>query len=195
MDQRPRHVPEASATTHRTRQGPLAGVRVLDLSRLFAGNMLTQVLADFGAEVIKVEPPAGDTLRAWRDRRRPDATGRSTARNKKSLGLDLRKPEARELLLQLVPSAQMFIESFRPGTLEKMGLAPETLLELNPQLRHRAHLRLGPGRPLPPAPGLRHVDRGHVGLRGDQRLRRPRAGAAADVPGRHDRRDCTAPRP
>ena len=74
-------------------QGPLAGLRVLDLSRLFAGNLLTQVLGDFGAEVIKVEPPEGDTLRAWR------TEGVAThwkiyARNKKSLCLDLRRAPA-----------------------------------------------------------------------------------------------------
>jgi crotonobetainyl-CoA:carnitine CoA-transferase CaiB-like acyl-CoA transferase len=113
--------------------GPLSRLRVLDLSRLFAGNLLTQILGDFGAEVIKVEPPAGDTLRAWR------TNGVSThwkiyARNKKSLCLELRKPEARELLLGLVPSTHIFVESFRPGTLEKMGLAPEILLKRNPKL-------------------------------------------------------------
>src|SRR4029077_2535116 len=92
--------------------GPLAGVRVLDLSRLVAGNTLTQLLGDFGAEVVKVEPPAGDTLRAWQTK------GVSTdwkiyARNKKSLCLDLRKPEAKELLLKLLPTAAIFVESFR----------------------------------------------------------------------------------
>jgi formyl-CoA transferase len=114
-------------------RGPLTGVRVLDLSRLVAGNTLTQVLADFGAEVIKIEPPAGDTLRSWQ------TNGVATnwklyARNKKSLGLELRNAEARELLLKLVPSAAMFIESFRPGTLEAMGLAPQQLHERNPRL-------------------------------------------------------------
>jgi formyl-CoA transferase len=114
-------------------KGALDGVRVLDLSRLVAGNTLTQVLADFGAEVIKVEPPAGDTLRAWQ------TNGVATnwkiyARSKKSLALELRKPEARELVRRLVPSAAMFIESFRPGTLEAMDLAPARLLELNPGL-------------------------------------------------------------
>ncbi len=113
--------------------GALDGVRVLDLSRLVAGNTLTQVLADFGAEVIKVEPPAGDTLRAWQTK--GVATNwKIYARNKKSLSLELRKPEARELLLRLLPSAAMFIESFRPGTLEAMALAPETLFEHNPKL-------------------------------------------------------------
>src|ERR1700680_2756779 len=114
-------------------KGTLSGVRVLDLSRLFAGNLLTQVLGDFGAEIIKVEPPLGDTLRAWR------TNGVSThwkiyARNKKSLCLELRNPKARELLLRFVPASHIFIESFRPGTLEEMGLPPELLLQHNPKL-------------------------------------------------------------
>ena len=114
-------------------RGPLRGLRVLDLSRLFAGNVLTQVLGDFGAEVIKVEPPEGDTLRAWQTK------GVSThwkiyARNKKSLALDLRQPAAIGLLRRLVPSATLLIESFRPGVLEKMGLAPADLHALNPKL-------------------------------------------------------------
>jgi formyl-CoA transferase len=113
--------------------GPLDGVRVLDLSRLFAGNVLTQMLGDFGAEVVKVEPPNGDTLRGWKTR------GVSThwkiyARNKKSLCLDLRSTKARELLLDLVPSAGIIVESFRPGVLEAMGLAPEVMLKRNPKL-------------------------------------------------------------
>jgi formyl-CoA transferase len=113
--------------------GPLAGVRVLDASRLVAGNTLTQVLGDFGAEVIKIEPPAGDTLRAWQ------TEGVATnwklyARNKKSLCLELREPRARELLMGLIPSAAIFVESFRPGTLEAMELPPSTLLAHNPKL-------------------------------------------------------------
>ena len=114
-------------------RGTLDGVRVLDLSRLVAGNMLTQVLGDFGAEVIKVEPPAGDTLRAWQTNG-VQTNWKLYARNKKSLGLELRKPEARELLARLIPTAALFVESFRPGTLENMGFAPETLFERNPKL-------------------------------------------------------------
>lgn len=114
-------------------RGPLDDVRVLDLSRLFAGNVLTQILGDYGADVIKVEPPEGDTLRAWQ------TAGVSThwkiyARNKKSLALDLRRPEAIDLLKRLVPTADLLIESFRPGVLEKMGLAPAILHALNPRL-------------------------------------------------------------
>jgi crotonobetainyl-CoA:carnitine CoA-transferase CaiB-like acyl-CoA transferase len=115
------------------RRGTLDGVRILDLSRLFAGNVLTQMLGDFGADVIKVEPPEGDTLRAWK------TEGVSThwkiyARNKKSLCLDLRSPQAAEIIRALVPTSDLFIESFRPGVLEKMGLGPDILLEFNPKL-------------------------------------------------------------
>ena len=107
---------------------------MLDLSRLVAGNVLTQVLGDFGAEVIKVEPPAGDTLRAWQTK------GVAThwkiyARNKKSLCLELRKPEAREIAAPArAVERHVFVESFRPGTLEEMGLGPDRLLETNPKL-------------------------------------------------------------
>ncbi len=114
-------------------RGALADVRVLDLSQLVAGNTLTQLLADFGADVIKVEPPSGDTLRAWKVQD-VETNWKLYARNKKSLGLQLRSPKARELLLGLVPSAAIFVESFRPGTLERMGLAPDVLLERNPKL-------------------------------------------------------------
>jgi len=124
--------PKKRDYTPQTR-GALRGVRVLDLSRLVAGNTLTQVLADFGAEVIKVEPPAGDTLRAWQTNGVP-VTWKLYARSKKSLCLELRRPEACALLLDLVPSAAIFIESFRPGTLEKMNLAPEVLFARNPKL-------------------------------------------------------------
>jgi crotonobetainyl-CoA:carnitine CoA-transferase CaiB-like acyl-CoA transferase len=114
-------------------RGPLNGIRVLDLSRLVCGNQLTQVLGDFGAHVIKVEPPTGDTLRDW-------VTNGVTinwtqyARNKKSLCVDFRNSETRDLLLRLAETAQIFVESFRPGALEEMGLAPDVLLARNPKL-------------------------------------------------------------
>jgi len=115
------------------RKGTLDGVRILDLSRLFAGNVLTQILGDFGAEVVKVEPPEGDTLRAWKTQG-VETHWKVYSRNKKSLCLGLRDPRAAEIIRKLVPSAQIFVESFRPGVIEKMGLAPETLLALNPGL-------------------------------------------------------------
>jgi crotonobetainyl-CoA:carnitine CoA-transferase CaiB-like acyl-CoA transferase len=113
---------------------PLAGIRVLDLSRLVAGNMVSLQLADYGAEVIKIEDPKiGDPLRAWR------VKGLSLhwkvyARNKKSLALSLRPPEGRALLLDLAATAQVLIENFRPGTLEEMGIGPAQLHARNPSL-------------------------------------------------------------
>ncbi|KGM34525.1 CaiB/BaiF CoA transferase family protein [Inquilinus limosus] len=116
-----------------TLQGPLSGVRVLDLSRLVAGNMLSLQLADFGADVVKIEPPQGDPLRDWTD------DGQSLhwkvyARNKRSMVLNLREAADMDALLALVETADVFIENFRPGTLESMGIAPERLLKLNPNL-------------------------------------------------------------
>ena len=116
-----------------TAQGPLHGMRVLDLSRLVAGNMLSLQLGDFGAEVIKVEPPEGDPLRAWRDGGE-QLFWKTYSRNKMSVVLNLRQPAAMDALLRLVDAADVFIENYRPGTLEAMGLAPDTLLARNPRL-------------------------------------------------------------
>jgi crotonobetainyl-CoA:carnitine CoA-transferase CaiB-like acyl-CoA transferase len=114
-------------------RGPLAGVRVLDLSRVVAGNMVSLLLADFGADVVKIEAPEGDPLRDWLVNGIA-ANWKVYARNKKSVCLNLRKPEAKELLLKLTETAGIFIENFRPGTLEKMGLGPDVLHARNPKL-------------------------------------------------------------
>ena len=114
--------------------GPLQGIRAIDLSRLVAGNMLSLQLADYGAEVIKVEDPErGDPLRDWRVKG-VSIHWKVYARNKKSLALALRSPEGLELLARLVDTADVLIENFRPGTLEAMGLAPAVLQERNPGL-------------------------------------------------------------
>jgi crotonobetainyl-CoA:carnitine CoA-transferase CaiB-like acyl-CoA transferase len=144
-------------------RGTLEGVRVLDLSRLVAGNTLTQVLGDFGAEVIKVEPPAGDTLRAWQTKGVP-INWKIYARNKKSLGLELRHAEARDILLKLVAGAHMFVESFRPGTLENIGLAPERLLEVNPRLVIVRVSGFGQGGPYRRRPGFGTLVEGMSGF-------------------------------
>ncbi len=113
---------------------PLDGVRILDLSRVVAGNALTAFLGDFGAEVIKVERPGrGDDLRNWR------VNGVSTywkaySRNKKSVSLNLREDRARAMLLDLVKDADALVENYRPGRLEAMGLGPEVLHAVNPRL-------------------------------------------------------------
>jgi crotonobetainyl-CoA:carnitine CoA-transferase CaiB-like acyl-CoA transferase len=117
-----------------SRQGPLNDVRVLDLSRLVAGNMLSAYLADFGADVIKVEKPgSGDDLRHWREGGH-DIYWKVYARNKRSLVLDLKTDQGLADLMALVKTSQIFIENFVPGGLEKMGLGPDVLLALNPAL-------------------------------------------------------------
>ena len=111
---------------------PLDGLVVLDLTRLVAGNMLSLQLADFGAEVIKIEEPGkGDPLRDWRVEG-ISAYWKVYARNKKSVTLKLREAEGKALLLRLVEHADVVIENFRPGTLETMGLGPAVLLARNP---------------------------------------------------------------
>jgi crotonobetainyl-CoA:carnitine CoA-transferase CaiB-like acyl-CoA transferase len=112
---------------------PLAGIRVLDLSRLMAGNMLTLQLADFGAEVIKVESAQGDTLRDWKNDGKP-LWWKVYGRNKKSICLDLKDDGDRQALLRLVPQAHVVVESFRHGGMEAFGLGPEQLHALNPRL-------------------------------------------------------------
>lgn len=113
---------------------PLDGVRVIDLSRLVAGNMLSVSLADFGAEVIKIEiPKVGDSLRDWLEDGVP-CHWKVYARNKKSVTLDIRKPEGRAVIERMAKTASVFIESFRPGVMERLGLGPEQLWAVNPKL-------------------------------------------------------------
>ena len=116
-----------------TAAGALDGVRVVDLSRLVAGNILTKVLADHGAEVVKVEPPEGDTLRAWRTRG-VSTTWKALGRNKLSVCLHLRSAEGANVVRAMAQDAAMLVESFRPGVLEAMGLHPASLLQANPRL-------------------------------------------------------------
>ena len=116
---------------------PLAGLRVIDLSAVIAGPSVARYLADFGADVIKVERPEGDTLRnmAWRDPR--DGTGlwwKMANRNKRFVVLDLKLDADRDVLLGLVDGADVLIENFRPGTLERLGLGPDVLHGRNERL-------------------------------------------------------------
>jgi formyl-CoA transferase len=117
--------------------GPLAGLRVIELGTLLAGPFCGQLLGDFGAEVIKVEPPGqGDPMRAWG---REKAGGKSlwwpvVARNKKAITLDLRQAEGQALLRDLVAKSDFLLENFRPGTMEKWGLGWTELAAINPRL-------------------------------------------------------------
>ncbi|MGY2048006.1 CaiB/BaiF CoA transferase family protein [Methylobacterium sp. JK268] len=114
-------------------EGPLAGIRVLDLSRLVAGNMLSLQLADFGADVIKLEPGRGDPLRHWQENG-ISAWWKVYSRNKRSIRLDLKTSEGKDTLRRLVPGAQVLVEGFRPGVMEAAGFGPDALLALNPKL-------------------------------------------------------------
>lgn len=115
---------------------PLAKLKVVEMGQLIAGPFAAKTLADFGADVIKIEPPkVGDALRKWRLLK--DGTSiwwQVQSRNKRSLSLDLREAEAQDIVRTLLKEADVLIENFRPGTLEGWGLDPEKLLELNPKL-------------------------------------------------------------
>jgi len=118
-------------------QGPLKDIRVIEMGQLLAGPFCGQLLADFGAEVIKIEPPGvGDPMREW-GQEKPH--GKSlwfpvVARNKKSVTLNLRTPEGQALARQLIGTADILLENFRPGTMERWGLDYATLAALNPGL-------------------------------------------------------------
>ena len=116
--------------------GPLAGVRVLELGSLIAGPFCAKTLGDFGAEVVKVEPPGdGDPLRRWRKMRNGVSLWwHVQSRNKKSVTCDLRRPEGQEVVRRLAKRADIVIENFRPGALEKWNLGWEALSRENPKL-------------------------------------------------------------
>jgi crotonobetainyl-CoA:carnitine CoA-transferase CaiB-like acyl-CoA transferase len=116
---------------------PLADVRVIDVSTVIAGPNCARYLADFGADVIKVERPGGDSLRsmAWRDERDGEGIWWKLAnRNKRAVVLDLKDPADVDLLLRLVDEAHVLVENFRPGTLERLGLGPDVMHDRNPGL-------------------------------------------------------------
>ncbi|WP_343498661.1 CoA transferase [Achromobacter denitrificans] len=148
---------------------PLNGIRVLELGQLIAGPFAAKMLGEFGAEVIKIEPPGkGDPLRNWRLLH--DGTSvwwQVQSRNKKSISLDLRKPEAQDLIRALVKDIDVVVENFKPGTMEGWGLGWEELRAINPRLvmlRVSGYGQTGPYRDLPgfgaigeAMGGLRHL--------------------------------------
>ena len=118
-----------------TAEGPLSGIRVVEMGQLIAGPFCGQLLGDHGAEVIKFEQPGvGDPLRQWGNVRPDDWSvwWSVIGRNKKSVTLNLRTPEGQELAREVIDTADVVIENFRPGTAEKWNLGYETLAERNP---------------------------------------------------------------
>ncbi len=145
---------------------PLAGLRVLDLTRVLAGPMCTMLLGDMGAEIIKIEDPAhGDDTRGWA----PLVGGWSTYflsvnRNKKSVAIDLKSVEGRALLEDLIKTADVLVENFRPGTLERLGFGPERARSINERLIYCSISGYGATGPRRDLPGYDMVIQGESGL-------------------------------
>lgn len=152
--------------------GPLAGIRVTDCSTVLAGPLCTMLLADLGADVVKVEPPEGDATRGWGP---PwvgeEAAGTRTAayflavnRNKRSIRLDLKQPAGREVLGRLLRRSDVLVENFRVGGLARLGFGDEVLAGLNPDLVHLAISGFGPDGPDAAKPGYDFVVQAVGGL-------------------------------
>ena len=134
-----------------TSQGPLSGIRVLDLSAYIAAPYGCTLLADQGAEVINVEPPTGDNLRKY-----PSTLAAASRaflgvnRGKSGIALDLKLPQAREVLLRLLRDADVMVHNFRPGVAERLGIGYDALRQLNPRLIYCAVSGYGESGPLKP---------------------------------------------
>jgi crotonobetainyl-CoA:carnitine CoA-transferase CaiB-like acyl-CoA transferase len=148
--------------------GPLSDIRVLDISTVLAGPNCARYFADFGADVIKVErPDTGDSLRgmAWRDPR--DGSGlwwKLVNRNKRNIALDLKNTDDRELFLQLLDDANVLVENFRPGTLERLDLHPDMLIARNPKLVVVRVSGFGQDGPYAKRPGFASIAESMAGL-------------------------------
>jgi crotonobetainyl-CoA:carnitine CoA-transferase CaiB-like acyl-CoA transferase len=148
-------------------QLPLTGLRVIELGQLIAGPFASKILAEFGADVIKVEPPSGgDPLRGWRlIHEGTSVWWAAHARNKRSLTLDLRTPEGQVIIRQLASDADILIENFRPGTMEKWGLGFKDLHAINPKLIMLRVSGYGQSGPYRDRPGFGVIGEAMGGLR------------------------------
>ncbi|MBK1783930.1 CaiB/BaiF CoA transferase family protein [Prauserella cavernicola] len=150
-----------------TAEGSLAGIRVVDLSRVLAGPLCTQMMADHGADVIKVEPPAGDETRGWGPPFvRPGTSAYFTGlnRNKRNIALDLASPEGQAALTRLLETADVLVENFKAGTLAKWGFDDDTLRERYPRLVHARITGFGVDGPKGSAPGYDAILQAYAGL-------------------------------
>ena len=152
--------------------GPLTGIRIVDCSTVLAGPYATMLLADLGADVIKVEPPDGDATRGWgppwvgslEDGTRTAAYALAVNRNKRSIRLDLRQPEGGLVLRRLLAGADVLVENHRPGGLARLGFGDDVLDEVNPALVHLSITGYGPAAPDPARPGYDFVIQAESGL-------------------------------
>ena len=156
-------------STEAASSGPLSDIRVIDIGHVLAGPFAATLLGDLGADVIKVENPrGGDTLRTLS----PKADGvpvwwKVAGRNKRCVALDLKVEEAKEILLRLIDGADVLVENFRAGTLERMGFEPELLMGPQSGTDNPANLRVRPG------PSRYRAARVRPDRRGDERDREP----------------------
>lgn len=145
---------------------PLSGVRVIEIGTFIAGPFAGQQLGDLGAEVIKIEQPgAGDPMRRWRDFGKGDLWWPSIGRNKQSVTMKLSDPQVRDAFLSLIREADILVENFRAGTLEKWGIGPDVLLETNPQLVITRVSGFGQSGPRASEPGFGSVGEAMGGIR------------------------------
>lgn len=137
--------------------GPLEGLIVADFAQLAQGPFATQILGDMGAEIVKIEPPKGDWMRHWSMANLTvggeGASYLSFNRNKRSIALDLKHPRGREVALRLIDRADVLVENFRPGVMERLGLGYETLADRNPRLIYCASSGWGQTGPYVKRPG------------------------------------------
>ncbi|HUH83219.1 MAG TPA: CoA transferase, partial [Stellaceae bacterium] len=153
--------------TQSTSPGALAGVKVIDLSRVLGGPYCTQMLGDHGADVIKVEPPQGDETRGWGPPFQGDAASYyiGVNRNKRGIALDLAKPEGRDVLFRLLAKADVLIENFKTGTMERWGMGyAEVLAGKFPRLVHCRVSGFGADGPLGGYPGYDAAVQAMAGL-------------------------------
>lgn len=145
---------------------PLDGIRVIEIGQLLAGPFAGCMLAYFGAEVIKIEPPEGDPIRGWRVLENGTSHWwRSIGRNKKSITLDLKKADGQKIARQLIDSADVVIENFRPGVMEGWGLGPDEIKQSNPKLIYARISGYGQTGPYASKPGFASVCEGMSGFR------------------------------
>jgi crotonobetainyl-CoA:carnitine CoA-transferase CaiB-like acyl-CoA transferase len=148
--------------------GPLGDLRIVDLSRIVAGPLATQILSDYGAEVIKVEHPAGgDDSRQWSPPRAPDGQATyffAVNRGKRSITIDLKHPRGRDVVLDLVRRTDVVIENFKPGTMDDLGLGWETLRAANARLIYCAISGFGATGPYRERAGYDAIMQGFTGL-------------------------------
>jgi formyl-CoA transferase/CoA:oxalate CoA-transferase len=155
-----------------TPRGPLAGIRVIDASTVLAGPYCTMILADLGADVVKVEPPDGDATRGWGppwvgseiDGTRTAAYFLALNRNKRSIRLDLRQPAGADILRRLLAGADVFVENLRPESLDRLGFGDAELAAINPRLVHLAVTGYGSTGPDAARPGYDFVIQAESGL-------------------------------